>query len=431
MKQHIIQGPGTYAIPLQNSAFVPFCNYAGWSNTYFQHGTFDFDILNSSGGTIGSPAVFSGFTLGGFLTSAGGRVSSDGKTITFHIPDGQKLLVAESDSEAQLWEVYNRSMEADAPAAVPGQPHWLLPEYCTWVEQKAIALDRRTGPRQVLNEGMVVEFMSRVKALGLPLGKLTIDDGWQQTLSDSSWTDGYWRVDTDKFPDLPRLCRRIAEEGFTPGLWFGIPCVPVDAPIVRERPELFADQVENSETETAVQSRRYFRPSEELTDFYREIVRSYIEMGFRKFKFDFFYGPIGLMRGIMRCLHDAVRSVDPTVEIESHHPDFFFSRWLDVCRLNDVLIRPGFDWVGTTLAHMRVTERSAPDRIMNLDHVGGNEPVVSEEDYIRHVRLFDLSPEIPRYPVVSLLPDRFTERAVNEIKRYLTNHSPRDEDLPS
>ena len=142
MEHTVILGPATHEMPLVQTAFAPFHNI--WMRTaYFLHGSFDLDILTlDSYCTSGSPVVASGFRMGGFLTPAGGRVTSDGKTVVFHIPEGQKLLAIEGGEERKQWALYNSLVEAPAPESAPRQSHWLAPEYVTWVEQKSLAAEK-------------------------------------------------------------------------------------------------------------------------------------------------------------------------------------------------------------------------------------------------------------------------------------------------
>ena len=422
MNEQIITAPGTFEMPLVHSAFTPFYNLWG-HNSYFHRQPFSVDIHEiDATSTSGSPIVATEFRMAGFLTPAPGRVSLTGQTIRCEIPEGQKLVVLEGGTEREQSDRYLELVEAPAPEPCPVQPHWLLPEYVTWVEQKAVAATTKTPPPACLDEASVRDFLRRVKALGLPPGKLTIDDGWQG--GGTPRIDGYWHVDTAKFPDMPGLVRWIEDEGFVPSLWFGLPRVGGGAPILKERPELFEGLVDTG-AEEAGQARGmyYHKASDELIDFYREIFARYIAMGFRKFKLDFYYGPRKQMAELIQCAYTAIKSVDPTVEVESHHPDVFFSRWVDAVRVNDVNIQNGWDWQGLTLAHLRVCELCAPDKVINIDHAGGNEPKVCERDFVRHLRLFDGYTDIRRYPVVSLLPDRFSEQAVTALREYLERHT--------
>ncbi len=420
MRHEIVEGPGTWEMPLAHSVFVPFHNHWG-RNSYFLHDPFDLNIHTlPAASTSGSPAAASGGRMGGFLTNGPGRVSCDGKTVVFHIPEGQKLVAIEGGSEREQWAHYNSLVEADAPGPVPVQAFWRAPEYVTWVEQKAVAAQSGRRPNQCLNEEFVQEYVKRVRKLALQKGKLTIDDGWQR-MDERGISDGYWKPNEQAFPDFAGMCHWIEDRGFTPALWFGLPRAHRDAPIVRERPELFSLGAQHAgEEETPIHGALvYHKPGKELTDFYREVFEPYVKMGFRKFKLDFYYGPRKLMIELIRCAHTAIRGLHPSVEIESHHPDVFFSRWIDAARANDVNVQNGWNWQGLTLAHLRVCELCAPDKLLNIDHIGGNDPSIGEEDFIRHLRLFDVYEGFNGYPVISLLPDRYSLRAVDSLCAFL------------
>jgi hypothetical protein len=406
-------------------------------NTYYLNGPFDLDILSLEAAcSSGSPTIASGDRFAGFLSPEGGRVHSDGKTVTLEAPKGQSILAAEGGDEDEQWALYNSLVQAPSPPPAVRQAFWFLPEYVTWVEQKYDALHAAKGPqnvgmmagkpRECLSEASVRSFVARIKKLGLPPGKLVLDDGWAQQSPNGGHTDGYWNVDTSRFPDMPGLCSYLAKEGFVPGLWFGLPVVPGDAAVIADRPDLFeaALALDSGEVDTQRQ-KRYFKPSPALVEFYRSIFSRFIAMGFRKFKLDFFGGPRVLIREIYRCAYQAISSIDPTVEVEGHQPDVFASRWTHSVRMQDVLVNAGVDWAGLTLAHYRVARLSAAGRIINLDHAGGNEPKVGAKDYMRNLRLFDLvEDDTPRYPVVSLLPDHFAgAEPLAELKRYLAKHT--------
>lgn len=421
----IVAGPTQLKLPLRFSAFTGCSNE--WGRTsYWRHGPFSVDIATvRSASTCGSPIFASGPWWAGFLREAGGGVESNGRELTFTLPEGQELLVFENaPRDLSAWNLYRElaaaRMEVAPAPTVPGA-HAYEWEFCTWVEQKRITPPRRHS-RTVLNDDLVRQLVARVQRLGLPPGKFTIDDGWQECSPSGGWTDGYWRPNRDAFPDLAATCRHLQSEGFTPGLWFGVGRYPKYAYIRERNPALFGAWESGGESESSTGNTWTLSATEETEKHFREVLRPYAEMGFRKFKFDFFYGERARMLGLIRTLHRAVRSLDPAIEIESHHPDFFFSRWCDTVRLNDVLIQPGRDWEGLTLAHMRVTHLCAPDRIMNLDHLGGNDPQVGEADYLRHLEILDTAPrDVPRYAVLSVLPDVFApetrRRVVDFVRR--------------
>ncbi len=415
----IVTGPASYTFARGGSSYLPF-HGNGFSNAYYVTEPYDYDTLTYQGGTSGPDGVAVWDTMALFLTDQGGSIASDGETVTVTIPVGQKLLVMDDTrSDTEKWKEYARLVEIPYVEKVARQDFWFLPEYVTWVEQGMVSKQTGQSQREVLDEKFVLDYMDRIEALGLPKGKLTLDDGWQEILSPDDWTDGYWRPDAKKFPDFEGLMAQIAQRGFVPSLWVGIPSVPTSAPIVQQQPELFAPM-----PKAMRMNRYYYKPSDALTEHYKKVLTPLAQMGVRKFKFDFFYGERQVMRASMKCLHDAVRAIDPTIEIESHHPDPFFSCYLDAFRLNDVHVVPGFDWKGLTLEHINLGNNLATDCILNLDHLGGNTGSVAEDGFLRHCKLFDfVDPEKAQYPVISILPDKYSDKAVQTVFDYIQTHT--------
>ena len=145
-------------------------------------------------------------------------------------------------------------------------------------------------------------------------------------------------------------------------------------------------------------------------------------MGFQKFKLDLHYGPKLLMRDQLALCSAAIKQADPSAEVEHHIPDIFASRYCGVVRTNDVLIAP-YQWRGLVRTHWRVSAHSSPDRVLNLDHVGGNNPRVNETDYLTHWSMYT---DQRGYPTLSLLPDHFSPDAVDIIREGLhTYHAMR------
>ncbi len=423
MHYQIIDGPDTLRLPQSGAVFLPFRG-SGFYNSYYQEGSFCYDLHRYYGGTSGPDGVCSWDHMALFLTDLGGEISSDGSIVTIEIPKGQQLLyMNDATDESQKWALYKKMVQLPKVKAVGRQDFWFLPEYVTWVEQGRVAKPCGLHPRMALNEQFVLDYMDRIEALGLPKGKLTLDDGWQELScgDENGWTDGYWRADRNKFSDFAGLIRKISQRGFVPSLWLGIPSVPHQAALVKNKPELFSglDTHENEQ----IKNRYYFKPCPELYNHFIEILTPLAKMGIRKFKFDFFYGPRKQMREIMSILHNAVRSIDATIEIESHHPDPFFSCYCDTFRLNDVHCVPGFDWRGLTLSHIYLANHLATDCILNLDHLGGNTATVSENMFMQHMQLYDVLEPKPQYPVISILPENFSKDGVQAIKEYIKKHT--------
>lgn len=420
----IVKGPCTLRVPCEFSVFTG-C-YNEWGKVeYWQTGAFSIDLQTvRSASTCGSPIFSSGSWWLGFLCDTGGKVECDGKEVVFTFGEGQEALVYEDQpKDGSQWARYRelateRLEDGPEDNRQPGA-HAYDWEYCTWVEQKRLAKAGQS-PRTVINEGFVRECAERVLRLGLEPGKFTIDDGWQELGCDGAWTDGNWRPNEKAFPSLEKTCSYLKSEGFTPGLWFGMGWYPEAAAVRQDRPGVFGAWEPQGEVESNLGRTWSIAANAESESYLRETLRPYAEMGFRKFKFDFFYGERARTNAAMKTLYRAVRSLDPSIEIESHHPDFFFSRWTDTVRLNDVLIQPGRDWEGLTLSHMRVSQLCSPDRIMNLDHLGGNDPSVGEADFLRHIDILDtVSRQQARYPVLSLLPDRYSSAAKDRVKRFV------------
>lgn len=412
----IINGPDTFTFAGYKAAYLPFRG-DGFSNTYYQEGDFDYDLANYAAGTAGADGIAAHNTLAVFLTDKGGKISSKDAQISIEIPKGQKLLViTDNNGESEKWKDYLELVETPEVKKVEPQDFWFLPEYVTWVEQGTLATKIGSSSRLVLDEKFVIDYMDRIEALGLPKGKLTLDDGWQEIGEPKEWTDGYWKPNKEHFPDFEALIKTITKRGFVPSLWMGIPSVPVGSKILTEKPFLF-DEIDDKHYD-----RYYYKPCDELIEHFVEILTPYVNMGVKKFKFDFFYGKRKRMREIMKCLNLAVRSIDETVEIESHHADPFFSCYCDAFRLNDVHSDVGFDWRGLSLSHIYIGNHMVKDCILNLDHLGGNSHYISEETYLEHMKCFDFVANKPQYPVLSYLPDRFSQEAVEKTKEFINKH---------
>lgn len=423
MKHEILTGHATLQLPQSGAVFLPFRG-SGFYNSYYQEGAFCYDLHQYHGGTSGPDGVCSWDHIALFLTDRGGKISSDGHTVTIEIPAGQSLLyMNDATDEAEKWSLYKQLVQLPELPTVPRQDFWFLPEYVTWVEQGRVAKPKGLHPRVALDEQFVLDYMDRIEALGLPKGKLTLDDGWQELCDGdmNTWTDGYWQPDSKKFPDFAGLIATIKARGFVPSLWLGIPSVPHQARLVTDNPALF-DGVDQDENEQ-MGDRYYYVADEALYQHFTNVLTPLAEMGIRKFKFDFFYGPRKRMREIMAVLHQVVRDIDPTIEIESHHPDPFFSCYCDTFRLNDVHCVPGFDWRGLTLAHIYLANHLATDCILNLDHLGGNTATVCEDMFLQHLQLFDAVQPKPQYPVISILPDQFSADGLQAVKTYIEQHS--------
>ncbi|MFS0726732.1 hypothetical protein [Paenibacillus sp. 1P07SE] len=395
--------------------------YSEWGKlSYVREEAFDLDPFTlPAAATSGSPVLFSDELFVGFLDESGGRFIYDGReTLTVVHPAEQRLFVREHMDPFAAWAQYNAEAvkRLGLQQQTPTELHRAL-EYCTWVEQKAAARSKAEYS-SVLSEAFVDGYMERLERLGLPKGKLTIDDGWYTRHSEG----GSGTIEpNERFPDLAALARRIEGAGYQPGIWLDLGCVsPLSAYYQRH-----GDQVKPhtywGDTETNAE-RRFLQavPGETLRRQFHEIFSRLIDAGYVKFKIDMLYGFKHEMKAIMALAYETAHGIHDAIEIEAHIPDLFVSRYCDVVRTNDVLIREGTPWMQQTKAYWSVCYHSSPCRWLNLDHIGGNDPQVSEADFAQHLQLFR---RVPGYPVLSLLPDRFSEQTQRLVRDLLNEYN--------
>ncbi len=392
--------------------FTPYYNQWG-QNVYWQNAAFCHDpFCLSASSTSGSPIVIAGNKLFAFTNRCGGTFAFDGKnTLTVTMESGQVLLVNESCDPWEELAAYNRMVLGTN--ARSEEAFWSDLEYCTWVEQtrtsKAVGRDNYA----VFNEGFVYDYLRRVDRLRLPKhGKFTIDDGWAILRNDQGQPlIGDWDIDRVKFPHFERMISDIAAEGFVPGLWFSPFHLSPDSRFGREHPELI-------DASTFAPNRNYihYTPENEplLHDYFRAIFEPYVAMGIRKLKLDIAYGRKNEMIELYRIIREEVKLLEPTVELESHIPDVFAAQYADTIRMNDVSIYPNVNWQNVVAGHFQVCHYSS-DRILNLDHLGGNNPQDSEEMFLEHCDMLLAYSRLHKsYPVISMLPDFYSSRICNE-----------------
>lgn len=400
--------------------YLPFYNQWG-ANAYHTYSAFDYDPFGlRASSTSGSPVVLTGNQFFGFVNDGGGRFVYDGcGTLTLLCPAGQIVYVAEDCDPYGAWADYNEKVvELLQPEPWVPQAFWGGLEYCTWVDQKNVA--ERAGSDNVwkpLCERYVYDYMERVEKLGLPKGKLTIDDGWDLRYPNGEKICGNWAIDREKFPHMEQLVKDMTAAGFYPGLWFSPFTFTPNCTLAQHHPALIGENWNQSAESYTSQSLMFIRPDPILERYYDEIFGYYIDMGFKKFKLDMSYGNKREMKTLLRMIHGIVKKHDPTVEVEAHIPDIFVSRYCDTVRINDVSFDEKDLWRAVTMEHYKVCRFSSHDRILNLDHIGTNTPDPAPSDYIAHARLLlGLTHKEPKrgFPCASLLPDRFDDPAIAE-----------------
>ena len=426
MNQKIIEGPDEISLKQNLPFFAPFHNLWG-KNVYLLKDGFDLDPFRiDATSTSGSPVILNDNFFAGFLSDiGGGKFTFDGKeTLNIVIPENQKVLLVEGASGKKIWKDYNEMILGKGFKKDTGE-FWDMLEYCTWVEQKLYArtnLEVSSLASDNLDQRFVEKYMKRINLLGYPRGKLTIDDGWCPIHGEGGWGD--WVVDKNKFPSFSNLIELIAKEGFIPGLWFAPVLVSPTSKFAIDNP----DSVNTGLFFLAGDEKFFYvKPTKALQEHYKKIFSYYIELGIRKFKMDILYGPKDKMKELLKMIYVIIKKFDKEVEVECHIPDIFVSRYCDVVRTNDVSVKDDLDWKDLTLMHWKVCMLSSPDKVINLDHMGGNYPFVKKEEFLQHARLYR---NADGHPVISLLPDRFGEEAIEEIKDIISVSEKHRRSLP-
>ena len=396
--------------------FLPFYNRWG-ENAYHTMEKFSYNpfTLNASS-TSGSPVLISENKFFGFLNRSGGEFAFDGcSTLTVTLYKGQKLYYNENCNPYEEWSEYNRIIRNNAE--YKPEPFWSALEYCTWVEQAKVAAHTGKEQRDVLDEQFVYDYMAKVKRLGLPCGKLTIDDGWAiNTTVDGKYSVGNWEINRDKFPHFEQLVRDIKAQGFIPGLWLSSFTLTPDCRIAKSHPELIGEPYSVPQNWYNIKCcEGIIRP------YYRVLFRKYADMGFMKFKLDISYGPKDEMIDLLKIMYEEIKNINPKIEVETHIPDIFASEYADTVRINDVSFDKNGAWRYITSGHYVVCKNSSPDRILNLDHIGTNNPLISGKSFIEHFNmLMTYTLESGGYPTVSYLPDLFSDDICREFADRLS-----------
>lgn len=398
--------------------YLPFYNEWG-ANAYHTYSAFSYDPFTlRASSTSGSPVVICGNAFFGFLNESGGHFSYDGCCeLTITCAAGQDLYYNEDCNPYAEWQSYNKIIiDRDAPKQ--NEEFWSGLEYCTWVDQKRVAALNNLPVWDSLTEDYVYNYMRRVEKLGLPKGKLTIDDGWYvRNAADGKFSSGNWEIDRNKFPNFEQLVKDIANEGYIPGLWFSPFTATPNSELALKNPDILDGYFDDNAELAASRKLMFISPDPVLEKYYTDLFTKYISMGFKKFKLDMSYGNKAQMKQLLALIYKIIKGIDKTIEVEAHMPDIFCSRYCDTVRINDVAFDEKDVWRAVTMEHYKVCKFSSPDRILNLDHVGTNEPLPREEQYIAHAKL--LTGLDGGYPCVSLLPDDFSLSVQDEFVGYI------------
>ncbi len=392
--------------------FTPY--YNAWNqDVYDRQAPFEecpLDVMASS--TSGAPvAITETHLIGLTKLAAGVRFAWDGRVFTAEAPEGG-LIVIEGTGDA-AWEAYHRALNLPPP---PQAPFGRVPEYCTWVEQVWLAGQEGKRPNEVLTNEFTRNYLDAVCNYRWPKGRFTIDEGWCPRHGEGGFGDWAPREEID----LPGLASEILSAGFIPGLWLAPALISLNSRLAEKRPELLGEPFE-IEAESGWSGFAFLRPGNAARDYLAGVFQQGWDWGFRKFKLDIFYGSKRLMIEIHRLCWEAAQLLPGPVELEGHIPDPFASQFVHVVRLNDVLITPeDFKWRSVARSHFHVCCQSAPGHVLNLDHLGGNRPSLTEEQWIEHAEIMREQLACG-YPAVSLLPFHVGKGAEKSLARLLAD----------
>lgn len=387
--------------------------YSEWNaNTYVRTVPFcEAPCAFNAGSTAGAPVLVSDNLLVGLIRECSEALFQwDGSVLTVEAPDSA-LFVSFATDEQECWAQYHEVLGLKFRDA----PFGLLPEYCTWVEQNRIFHnDGLETVQDALTGTMIFNYLDTVRKAEWKLGRFTIDEGWCPRAGKGGFGD--WVPREDLFMEL--LAEKIQSAGHIPGLWMAPALIDKESDAALRNPELIGSPVQmGGECDWS----RYFylNPGQASQELIFDLFQRAFSWGFRKFKLDIFYGPKPVMFELSKQCRIAADELPEPVELEGHIPDPFCAQYMDVIRLNDILISTQHpDWREVYQGHLYVCSRSAPGVVLNLDHIGGNCVNVDEGRFVEHVNL--MKPYLTTgYPSLSILPQHIGEGAVQAVTSLL------------
>ncbi|MCH2176544.1 MAG: hypothetical protein MK193_12535 [Lentisphaeria bacterium] len=429
-KYEIISEAGTYTFQVSGPLFCPYYNADEnglGSVDYYRKNAFTHNPFTlPAKGCSGSPVIrdregrFWGFMNCDSIW--GVSYSYDGKeTLTVTVPEGQKLYTSLEKSADLNWLTYNKLVTDSLNYKVVSNypKFWDQLEYCTWVEQKYVA--QCVGPKERAQEHIsdkfIRDYVDKLNAFDYPKGKLTLDHGWNLDSLASGF--GTWEFRQDSCSQMQSTVDYIRDNGHIAGLWIGFPKIHAESNIAKQIPQLVGEKFATL-SENGKDVMHYLADIPALYDYAYETIERFYKMGFMKFKIDMSYHKKHLMKPIHQNLYNAAKAIDPHIEMEFHVPDIFLAQYADVIRTNDVWVTDDLPWWQLTNLRYEVCTKSAPGRIINRDHVGGNDcRNLTEKQYLAHL---DTYKQGIGYPLISMLPNHISPKCVTEVGKFLWNY---------
>lgn len=204
------------------------------------------------------------------------------------------------------------------------------PIFCGWAEQTVQSKQTGLPAGDLCTQANYEQWIAEVEQRGIPFGTLVIDDKWQEDY-------GTFRVDAQKWPDMPGFIARQHDQGRRVLLWVaghhpeGLSdawCVLVDGKVA-------GADVTNPEYEAFLR---------------RQIRHLMLEVGADGFKEDWMAGQPGdpdavmhsplygieFLRRFQKILYDEAHRCKPDALVETQTPHPLFRESADVLRLNDL-----------------------------------------------------------------------------------------------
>lgn len=399
-----------YILSAKESVFTPY--YSRWNaNTYIRKQAFcEKPCVGNAGSTAGAPVVLGSGFLAGFTKESAGTFEWDGSQLKCEAPQ-DVLFISDAENDVKQWTDYHRALGIKFRKA----PFGLLPEYCTWVEQAWLSRTKEFHDVMgSLTSELIFSYLDTISQMKWTPGRFTIDCGWSPVDGEGGFGDWTPRADLD----MSALASTIRAAGHVPGLWMAPALIDIGSLAAKKNPELIGSAVQ-MDGECIWTKFFYLAPSKASQELINELFQQAFDWGFRKFKLDIFYGPKPVMYEISRQCRKAADRLSEPVELEGHIADPFCAQYMDVIRINDLLIsKRNPRWREVFDGHLYVCRNSAPGMVLNLDHVGGNCIDVTEAEFLEHVQCLQSNFNVG-YPVLSLLPHHISPAAVAATSQML------------
>jgi hypothetical protein len=184
-----------------------------------------------------------------------------------------------TDDPFDPWPVYTSILRQKKKITSDhsNRPKWWADlNYVTWGDQHVYADGRKTQTyRQTetnLSETTVRRWLDIIERNKLPFKTVTIDGYWCQQI-------GHWHADPQRFPDMRRFVDELHRRGYKVIFWYCPFEAERTAPVYREHPEYFVDEIVQQQLFLEKDIKVDVRPRYDYTD---PRVRRFIRQDIRR-----------------------------------------------------------------------------------------------------------------------------------------------------